>query len=1146
MFLSNAARKFYLGLMQTKRRRTRSRLGIESLEDRAVPANNLTIVDGTTDTNIDLPQGNGATSVFQTTGADAELSLATIQAELQKPNVRTVVITTEAKNPPADNDQAGDIRWDASVVGSLDFSGFGTGKTLIFRTVDGTNAVGDITLTAVAFVNGGSDDQISLEFDSSATGGDITFQTDGVNSDTVSFSAEAVKDLTIDADSGAFRFTNEGGGTPLVAADFGGAVSITAGDVTISSEYGVTAFGSLSIVAEGNVLLDPLTGLMAGTDLTVNALGTFTASDGGLTAQTGKISIKASDVSLTQTSDSTPLVITAPGGLFIEDTTSIELDGGTYNVQGDVSLTSTGAITVIGIEFPDQLLGPGRVGDTIISGDEVTLEATKIFSDGSIAITGTSINLIGNEFLADGNLHFAGPVRLKGDIYVLSNGNVSFNDAVDGTALEATNLYLAADGTLTFADDIGPVNPLDSLTLFEGNMSLGGNKDLSAAEVTIGQLSNAIEATLGMDGTLTGNLVVLATGNLSPGGIGTVGTMNVTGNVNLVGDYAVDFGTLGATDRLNVTGNLTIGPNSMLGAGLGSGNLSVASAIIIDYGGNLSGTFVNASVDVPVLVGTDAVTVTSYGSGNNDDVVVAPYTVGQGTTIFGVELFPNDATGFKAVLTGGGTLVSGRDWEDSLFLVARGTTVLSRLTITTIANGSDDVVTFQGGVLVSGPLVSFIAPKVNIAKQFRASGFVGLATFRDFQNLSPNTGVQFVGFPSQLTTIVSRNIVGSVRIGSTLNVLRVAQTLGAQVNQVNLEDSVVSAPAIGRVIARTARTNFITPGKLTAITLTGDYLGDITAASLGTFSAGLMLGDVKTTGGILSFRTTGAFEGSIAATSIGKFDVGGGSVATLKTTGPITSILGRGEGGLTLELSASQVGPIRVEGELAGDGNDDGPDLNVTNGITSLIVGSISDMDLKAKFMGVVAVNGNLTFGISGNISNSTFTLTGNDGTLLENAMKLFVAKGNVRDSRFDIQGGNVPAFTVGRFLNSKLYLNYTPDDSGDFTLGNFAAFGNGGYRLGSFKTTAVPTIDPNHPLHWAFQGSEVVANAIGTVTLSGLQTDNGGTGFGIKVRSVGTIIKVLKADETNDPDMPLNMAFNPDRIPPLEALVGDFFYLDV
>ncbi|HEX3148908.1 MAG TPA: hypothetical protein VHR66_12575, partial [Gemmataceae bacterium] len=99
---------------------------------------------------------------------------------------------------------------------------------------------------------------------------------------------------------------------------------------------------------------------------------------------------------------------------------------------------------------------------------------------------------------------------------------------------------------------------------------------------------------------------------------------------------------------------------------------------------------------------------------------------------------------------------------------------------------------------------------------------------------------------------------------------------------------------------------------------------------------------------------------------------------------------------------------------------------------------------------------------------------------------------------------------------------------------------------LTSFKTTALPTADPANPLNWAFADSEICADTIGSVTLSGLKTANSGSSFGIKSRSAGTTVVVMKADVTNAPGLPLGSALTPDKTSPYTALAGDFFFLNV
>jgi hypothetical protein len=64
-------------------------------------------------------------------------------------------------------------------------------------------------------------------------------------------------------------------------------------------------------------------------------------------------------------------------------------------------------------------------------------------------------------------------------------------------------------------------------------------------------------------------------------------------------------------------------------------------------------------------------------------------------------------------------------------------------------------------------------------------------------------------------------------------------------------------------------------------------------------------------------------------------------------------------------------------------------------------------------------------------------------------------------------------------------------------------------------------------------------------VTLSGLKTENGVVGFGIKTRTAGTIVLVLKADVTNSPNLPLSKALTADKTAPFTPLVNEFYFID-
>lgn len=958
------------------------KLHVESLEERSVPAHNLTIVAGSTDSNILIGPGNGSTITIFTKGDSAQLSIGTLQSQLQDTNTLNLIVTTDVKNGQPGN-QAGTIIWDAGTAGNLDFSGFGSGKTLEFRTVTGAGAVGNITLTSVQFNNGGTNDQISLKFDTSDVNGNLLFQSSGGANPTVGFTGNSVADLTVQTGTGAFNFTDSGNSTD---GNLEGSLLISTGALTLNHTSGIDAGGTISLTAGGAFSL--------GSNTQLSSFGDFSATANGAFASTG----------------------------------------GQFNSQA-----------------------------------------------GSISISGTSVTLNNVSLEAGQDIAINGPLTVMGAVIILASGPITISGSVNGAA----DLTLSAEGSITTGGPIGSGIGLNSLSLLQGSMSA---TTLSSAQVTVGELANPVSASLGLSGALTGNLLVRATGSLAPAGIGPAGTLLVTGNVDFIdGDLAIDFGA-GTADQLIVTGNVSISGFCQLGGGLGTGQLTSGSATLIDCNGTLSGEFTNAPVGTPVLVGTDAISVLTY----TPDLIVVPFMPVAGSTATGFD--PNDGTGFKATITGGGQVLTGTDWNGEAFMIVRNSTAVSKLTVTTKANASDDIVSFPAGVLVSGPLASFSAAKVDIGNEFRASGFVASATFRDFLAGAPTDEIQFGGLASQFTTIRARNIFGSVQTGSTLSSLKVALTLG-------LPSSTVSAPAIGSVSATTAST------------------------------------DITSGGRVASVKILGSYNGLIDADSLGKFTVGGGS-ATLNTNGAIDSIVGKGEAGLALDLSASKVGPIKVDARLTGVVLGVGSDWAVTEGIASLAVGAISDLTVNAKYLGAVNVKGNPKFGLSGDITDSKFTMTGNDGTTAKNGLKSLVAKGNVIDSRFDVRAGNVGAVTVGRFHDSQLWLGYTA--AGNFTTGTIAA----GFKLASFNTTALATTDPNFSLNWAFKGSEIVADSIGTVTLSGLQTANAGVGFGIKIKKAGATVLVTKADVTNDPDLSLGTNLIPDKTVPFTALTGDFFYI--
>jgi filamentous hemagglutinin len=1146
-----------------------ARLAVQALEARTVPANNLAVVaSGIDDSAFVKTVTQGQTITIETLAPNAIVSVDTIKAALSitQGNRNEVIVTTAAANNGVNGHQAGNITWDASTAGDLDFTGIDSGKTLTFQTVNDPGSTGDIDLTAVGFHNTTGTEQISLKFDTSATNGSIGFHSDGT--DTVTFDDASVLDLTVTAGTGSFSYDDA---PNFPAVDAGGNISMSTGDVTLSPSGGIIAFGDITISAN-TVSLTPGCSLDAIGSLAITGTTSVDADTAGLFADNGSIMVTGGAITMTGSDLSalTAVTVTGDGDISLDSAslfgsadssitstggaviltgldvnpganlavsgTDVQVSGTSLAPTGNLTVTASGSLTV------DTFSALSGVDVSLSATDALSVSDTDLTATGEVNLTGAGVSLTNGTYAVTGSLFVTGqdpdPTVSLTDMIMSAGGNLAFTGAVDlgGTSVSLTgtgmnsvvafsstvdgSVDLSVSGeTVSFGGDIGTTTPLGNVTLGRGLADLGAH-DLSALTLSVGDgvVDPLGEATLGGSGTVTltgdpiggttADLTVQQDGNLAPGGLGAIGALNVFGNLVFEGgDFAVDFGA--TSDLLevidnpataDVEGNVTI-DSGRLGGGLGTGSLPANSGDVrlVNFTGTLTGQFDNAPLNTPVLAGTDAVEVTHYGPAARG-LTVAPIPSAPGGVFNSVD--PDDGTLVTAKLTGGGQLAGGTNADGQAFLIARNTTPTSVLTITTKANGSDTIFTFGGGILINGPLAAFTAPRIIIGDQLRATGPVKTATFLDL--IAENSGgqnpvVDFGGSATSATTITARNILGSVKVAGTLTRLTATGALGAHVNDVGFENSTLSAAAIGTIKSKSISSFISSAGKLGTVTSTGDFFGGLTGTSLTKLSAG------GTTGGS-------------ATVNVG--------------SGAITAIVGTGSE-LNLDVTAGSIGSVTVaKGVLEAAANG----WNVAGGITTLSAAAIDSLPLTAKFIGTLKAAG--TPDIGGRIADSVFTLTGNDGSLALNGIKTLTAAGTVINSTFNVKAGNVGPVKVGRFIDSRLYLNYSPPASTGVGFNTGGAFGSTGFKLASFTTTAIPVAGSSSPFNWAYQGSEIAADTIGTVTLSGLSTDNGGVAFGIKEHHPGAVV-VVKAADAGFPVGSIGKALQPSA-----TGIGDFYFV--
>jgi hypothetical protein len=685
-----------------------------------------------------------------------------------------------------------------------------------------------------------------------------------------------------------------------------------------------------------------------------------------------------------------------------------------------------------------------------------------------------------------------------------TGGDVS----IDGVALSFDdNLTLTIDTTLPAAD--GDVILSDSTSVFSASQFTvaAGTGDVQLpAYVSADSGAVAITAANVMAGSssyVSAGTTVAINGavDVSAGGLSVLAgtTATVAGPVDGAGDL-----TLGGTDVV-VAGSVGAGTslNSLTFAGgavnAGANSISALSIAVGD-----GDPFVGDLAVLGVATGTITADVTV-----NVDGVLAPGGVGAaGTlTITGSLTFDGGAYSLnlgaitdQVVVSGDVNIFAGTALGD-----ADSTGVL------TAADGEKKIIDFGGtltgefnNAATEGAKFLLGADALQLSHYGpAATGVTIRQAGRETNNTAIGADADGTGYTVKLTG-PGDLVRATDAFGGLILVLRNTTDKSSVTvsTKVNASDALVALAGVsinGRVGAFNAKKmNLEGPLTATGTVKTLAFANVVGPISLGggaadktTLTVGSGFGDI-TTPGTLSIAATGAFGA---------------------------------------DVNANAVGAVKVGGTLFGTGAG----WDVATGITSLTAAEIQGFSVNAAFIGSVVATGGGPNKVAGDVANSAFVLTGNAGGV---GLKTLTAKANVRNTRFDVLAGSVSAVTVGRFIDSQLYVRYTPGL--DFTTGTFTGEGS----LTKFTTTAKVIGDVENPMNWAFAGSQVAASTLGTVRLSGLKTVSGADPVGFKFSTAGGSIQTTASDALAA-EVPLKANLTPDLVGTPDALSGDFFYFD-
>ncbi|HET6524064.1 hypothetical protein [Sphingopyxis sp.] len=395
-----------------------------------------------------------------------------------------------------------------------------------------------------------------------SVGDDLTVRTPG-NIDAVNVSATGdgadTHILEFSSGSGSPIFTigvGDGSGADIVMTSANGAIdaaTLSAGDdILLNAANGIaingattlglgTTGGDSSIRTQGGATT--LAGIDAFSDVIVDAAGLTNLS--GSVAAGRNATINAQDVTLAALTDpggNAVPTLSADGDVVINSATGIA--GGGVRALGGAALTAGNAIGLTTVEGQNVTLtgttgidveAANILGAASLNSSDGDIRIGSLLAAGAVDASADAIRIEGG-----GNLAFATLTTDVGDAYVRANGDLSVaNGNVAGTADFGTQGEGMSIGTLNAANAIlansGGFLNLDTVTV-------AGSLDASAL------------ASLGITGVVTGQSIGLASGNITIGSAGRVGTAGVTQQLSVANNNSDNQTFVGGAPGTSVAG----------------------------------------------------------------------------------------------------------------------------------------------------------------------------------------------------------------------------------------------------------------------------------------------------------------------------------------------------------------------------------------------------------------------------------------------------------------------------------------------------------------------------------------------------------------------------------------------------------------
>ena len=641
---------------------------VAASDNATVAAAALTTEAGTTYATVDAAftagsDTNNADAVAAALTDAAGTAHATVDAAITSNDTEIADAATTAANATAE----------ATLVAGTGFDTVAALNAAYTAAIAATPALASDLSTGSENVFGTANDDVINGTATTYTAGDII--TDGTTSDNDTLTVTTTDDIAATPvvsgiENVNFVLTSVGGGATVPATFTVDAANINASTVTLSATNASTVVTTAAVtnvktdvtIASGIATVNVATA--ADADVTVNATGaTQTVVQSGTT---DTLTITGGNLTVND--------VTAEESITIDATGTVSMTDAAANAAGSdvaISITAGGNVDVVDVTDTGSL--------TVVSGGNIVVGATDLFTDGAVTLTTTAGDIT---------------VTNADDATSLVINAVGAGPADTTTAADGAVIVTAADTATT-----ATINSTDSITITDMNAATSASLSAAAASSIV-----SVDALGDLTLASTGTAATPVAYTVTTGEMQAIETLTITGSQDVTlamgGDDLVAAATanqaLVATDTSSGTSRLDI--NAASGAAL-----------------DLSGVALD-EIEISADNSTDALTVASGAqlvvSANQTDLTVTAAAVAG--NVLNLQLDSGTATT-------GVTLTDLSATNVSTINVTMADDALATHTITDAGVGASTAITISGnGALSFGAIGT-----AQVAASVDASGVTG-------------------------------------------------------------------------------------------------------------------------------------------------------------------------------------------------------------------------------------------------------------------------------------------------------------------------------------------------------------------------------------------------------------------------------------